>query len=166
MTEPNDRDFTNYHNIVSLPYLFYWKKTFQKRRQTNTSTISETDKFTSLQFSLDHAEQTLNKGEYLYPFAMTMSNNCVDTDYYNFENKEIPIESIETQLKESKTDMDLIWIVSNDAKISRLEIQSFLKGIKKSPLLSMSYKIINQKYQIDRQNFKIVKEQHNFLNKD
>lgn|GEM_PF-1553377 len=142
---------------------FCWKKIFCKRRISNASTISDTAKFVSLQFSLDHAELTLNKSENLYPFAITMSNSCVDTDYYNFENKEISVESIETQLKESKTDIDLIWIVSNDPRNSRLKVQSFLKGVEKSPLLNMNYKIVDNKYQIDRQNFKIAKTQHNFL---
>ncbi|WP_286857341.1 hypothetical protein [Sphingobacterium sp. UBA7625] len=121
------------------------------------------DQFMSLQFSLDHAEFTLNQSENLHAFAMTMSNNGVDTNFYNFENKEISIDSIQAQLKESETDIDLVFIISNDEKNSRLEIQRFLRGAKKSQLFNMGYKIVGDKYQLDRQNLKPIREQANFL---
>lgn len=146
--------------LVCLLFI-YWKSKSHKKQ--NTSSISDLDIFMSLQFSLDHAELTLKKNENLYPFAMTMSNNGADTNYYNFENKELSVENIVNQLKESKTDMGLIWIISNDTENSRLEIQSFLKGIKKSQRAIMTYKIVDNKYIIDRQNLKNIDEQPNFI---
>ncbi|UQB69977.1 hypothetical protein [Epilithonimonas zeae] len=146
--------------LVCLIFIFWKSKSHKKQA---TSSLTELDIFMSLQFSLDHAEFTLNKNKNLYPFAMTMSNNGVDTDYYNFENKEVSIENIENQLKESKTDMGLILIISNDAENSRLEIQSFLKGIKKSKREIMNYKTVDNKYIIDRQNIKTIDERPNFI---
>ena len=151
--------------LVVVLISFYLINFFQKRRTTHTSLVSDMDQFISLQFSLEHAELTLNKSENLYPFAMTMSNNCVDRDFYNFENKVISSESILAQLRENKTNIDLILTVSNDAKNSRLEIQYFLKGAKKSQLFTMNYKMMDNKYQLDRQNLKPVKEQPNLLYK-
>lgn len=149
--------------LVVVLVFFYLIKKNQKRRTTHRSSVNDMDQFMSLQFSLDHAEFTLNQSENLYPFAMTMSNNGVDTNFYNFENKEISMDSIHAQLKESETDIDLVFIISNDEKDSRLEIQRFLKGVKRSQLFNISYKIVGDKYQLDRQNLKPIKEQASFL---
>lgn len=144
---------------------FYLITKFRKVGKVYTSQVSDMDQLMTLQFSLDHAVLTLNKIGHCHPFATTMSNHCADTNYYNFENAEMAMESIQAQLMASDADIDLVLIAVNDSENSRLEIQSFLKGKRTGQVYHKGYQMVDSKYVLDGQGLIPVKEQANLLYK-
>lgn len=145
--------------IVMFGFMF-WKN---KSKRPNTTTVDGMSQFSAFFFSMDHVQQVLNKGETLYPFAMTLYNKGKDSAYYNFTNEPKTVEEIITLIKADHNDIDLAYIVSNAPENSRLEVQNFLKGISKSDVLHVNYTITDGKCNIDGGNPTIVRNQDNFL---